>query len=125
METAESLGFEHQGSRGPAYGEAFRDNHRTAVNDAVLAEQLWRSTGLALALRELKLDGAVAVGLNPNLRFYRWESLGLSHWLASWHGRLRMAAWRTGLLFGIVTLLQRQRRRLAAGTPPGRSLAST
>lgn len=71
VETAESLGFQHQGSRGPAYGEAFRDNDRISVNDQALADQLWVSTGLAQALRECNLDGAQPVGLNSNLRFYR------------------------------------------------------
>ena len=128
VETAESMGFQHQGSRGAAYGEgeqghepgrgaaagaltrprprrahvyflpwppsakarnepiprwhwfsrpaAFRDNDRIQLTDAALAEQLWQSTGLALALRDLQIDGARAVGLNPNLRFYRWAVAG-------------------------------------------------
>jgi hypothetical protein len=31
IDAAESLGFQHQGSGGPAAGEAFRDNERVSV----------------------------------------------------------------------------------------------
>ncbi|PPS03447.1 hypothetical protein GOBAR_AA17199 [Gossypium barbadense] len=38
IKAAESAGFEHQGSLGPAKGEAYRDNDRIAVNDPALAD---------------------------------------------------------------------------------------
>jgi hypothetical protein len=31
IDAAEALGFQHQSSRGPAYGEAFRDNQRITL----------------------------------------------------------------------------------------------
>ncbi|CAF1754257.1 hypothetical protein HID58_087448 [Brassica napus] len=73
VKIAESLGFTHQGSRGPAYGEAFRDNHRISVNDPVLADTLWRS-GLSNLFTDIKIRRKVAVGLNPNIRFYRYSA---------------------------------------------------
>ncbi|KAJ9679178.1 hypothetical protein PVL29_021187 [Vitis rotundifolia] len=47
VKIAESMGFTHQGSLGPTKGEAYRDNDR--------------------------IRGKVAVGLNPNIRFYRYK----------------------------------------------------
>ncbi|CAN8302228.1 unnamed protein product [Cochlearia groenlandica] len=73
VKIAESLGFAHQGSRGPAYGEAFRDNHRISVNDPVLADTIWQS-GLSDLFTDIKIRRKVAVGLNPNLRFYRYSA---------------------------------------------------
>ncbi|KAF8058110.1 hypothetical protein HT031_005770 [Scenedesmus sp. PABB004] len=72
IDVAEAAGFEWQSSRGPAHGEAFRDNHRISFQDEALADALWRATGLAQAFAGLELDGAAAVGLNPNIRFYRY-----------------------------------------------------
>lgn len=69
---AEGLGFSHQGSLGPARGEAFRDNDRISVQDGILAENLWRS-GLCRVFTDIKLEGKSAVGLNPNIRFYRYK----------------------------------------------------
>jgi hypothetical protein len=69
---AEALGFAPQGSRGAAFGEAFRDNGRAAVHDAALAARLWRGTGLGAALAGLAADGDEPVGLNPNVRLYRY-----------------------------------------------------
>ncbi|GAU15487.1 hypothetical protein TSUD_45250 [Trifolium subterraneum] len=43
IETAEGIGFTHQGSLGPAKGEAYRDNDRISVNDPVLADSIWDS----------------------------------------------------------------------------------
>ncbi|CAE6220384.1 unnamed protein product [Arabidopsis arenosa] len=71
VKIAESLGFTHQGSRGPAYGEAYRDNHRISVNDPVLADSIWQS-GLSNLFTDIKIRRKVAVGLNPNIRFYRY-----------------------------------------------------
>lgn len=75
VETAEARGFEHQGSRGPKYGEAFRDNHRLSFQDPKLAEHLWSGTGLAEAFRGCsEFDSEEAVGLNSNLRVYRYSA---------------------------------------------------
>ncbi|EPS68878.1 hypothetical protein M569_05890, partial [Genlisea aurea] len=70
---AESIGFVHQGSLGPAKGEAFRDNDRISVNDPVLCRNIWEA-GLDQAFSGFKISGKVAVGLNPNIRFYRYTS---------------------------------------------------
>lgn len=72
VEVAESLGFTHQGSRGPAYGEAYRDNDRISVGDPVLAENIWLA-GLKRIFDDIKLPGKVPIGLNPNIRFYRYK----------------------------------------------------
>lgn len=71
IKAAESIGFVHQGSLGPAKGEAYRDNDRIAVNDPVLADALWE-TGLSKLLSHLTIRGKVPVGLNPNIRLYRF-----------------------------------------------------
>ncbi|XP_078154534.1 2-oxoglutarate (2OG) and Fe(II)-dependent oxygenase superfamily protein [Carex rostrata] len=71
IETAESLGFVHQGSQGPTKGEAFRDNHRISVNDPQLARSIWES-GLSAIFQDIKIRGKIAAGLNPNIRFYRY-----------------------------------------------------
>ncbi|XP_076906815.1 uncharacterized protein LOC143563065 [Bidens hawaiensis] len=72
IKAAESIGFVHQGSLGPAKGEAYRDNDRIAVNDPVLADTLWE-TGLSKLLSHLTIRGKVPVGLNPNIRLYRYK----------------------------------------------------
>ncbi|XP_077235059.1 2-oxoglutarate (2OG) and Fe(II)-dependent oxygenase superfamily protein [Tasmannia lanceolata] len=72
IEAAESLGFVHQGSLGPTKGEAYRDNDRISVNDPVLAQGIWES-GLKKIFVDIKVRGKVAVGLNPNIRFYRYK----------------------------------------------------
>ncbi|XP_020531318.1 uncharacterized protein LOC18447815 isoform X2 [Amborella trichopoda] len=69
---AESMGFSHQGSLGPAKGEAYRDNDRISVNDPILAETLWHC-GLQNMFTDIKIRGKVAVGLNPSIRFYRYN----------------------------------------------------
>ncbi|KAG8479403.1 hypothetical protein CXB51_029114 [Gossypium anomalum] len=73
IKAAESAGFEHQGSLGPAKGEAYRGNDRIAVNDPALADMVWQS-GLSKLLFDIKIRGKVAVGLNPNIRFYRYST---------------------------------------------------
>ncbi|KAL3524221.1 hypothetical protein ACH5RR_017055 [Cinchona calisaya] len=73
IEAAESIGFVHQGSLGPTKGEAYRDNDRISVNDPVLADSIWDS-GLNKLLSDLKIRGKAAIGLNPNLRFYRYRA---------------------------------------------------
>ncbi|XP_020572176.1 uncharacterized protein LOC110019002 [Phalaenopsis equestris] len=72
IEVAELIGFVHQGSLGPTKGEAYRDNDRISVNDPILAESLWES-GLNKVFDDIKLYGKAAVGLNPNIRFYRYK----------------------------------------------------
>ncbi|XP_010255579.1 PREDICTED: uncharacterized protein LOC104596209 [Nelumbo nucifera] len=72
IKAAESIGFVHQGSLGPTKGEAYRDNDRISVNDPVLAETIWES-GLKSFFTDIKIRGKVAVGLNPNIRFYRYK----------------------------------------------------
>lgn len=71
VEAAESLGFAHQGSLGPTRGEAFRDNDRISVNHPVLAEAIWES-GLKNIFSDVHVQKRRAVGLNPNIRFYRY-----------------------------------------------------
>lgn len=70
IKAAESIGFAHQGSLGPTKGEAYRDNDRITVNDPLLADTIWVS-GLNQLFSDIKIRGKVAVGLNPNIRFYR------------------------------------------------------
>ncbi|ESW15352.1 hypothetical protein PHAVU_007G065700 [Phaseolus vulgaris] len=72
VKNAESIGFAHQGSLGPTYGEAYRDNDRISVDDPVLADTIWES-GLSKLFSDIKIRGKVAVGLNPNIRLYRYK----------------------------------------------------
>ncbi|XP_048127360.1 uncharacterized protein LOC115732384 isoform X5 [Rhodamnia argentea] len=59
-------------SLGPTKGEAYRDNDRISVTDPLLANAIWES-GLNKLFSDIKIRGRVAVGLNPNLRFYRYN----------------------------------------------------
>ncbi|KAL5567775.1 hypothetical protein UlMin_024350 [Ulmus minor] len=72
IKAAETIGFVHQGSLGPLKGEAYRDNDRIAVNDPALADAIWVS-GLNQLFSDIKIRGKVAVGLNPNIRLYRYK----------------------------------------------------
>ena len=76
VEFADRMGWKHQSSRGPKYGEAFRDNDRVQVHSPEIAALLWEC-GLGRAfeatVREGALGGARVVGLNPNIRLYRYE----------------------------------------------------
>ncbi|KAK9292950.1 hypothetical protein L1049_020932 [Liquidambar formosana] len=72
IKAAESIGFVHQGSLGPTKGEAFRDNDRISVNDPILADMIWES-GLNKLFSDIKIRGKVAVGMNPNIRLYRYK----------------------------------------------------
>ncbi|XVF09754.1 hypothetical protein REPUB_Repub07fG0123000 [Reevesia pubescens] len=72
IKAAESIGFEHQGSLGPTKGEAYRDNDRLSVNDPTLADTIWQS-GLNKLFSDIKIRGKVAVGMNPNIRLYRYK----------------------------------------------------
>lgn len=71
---AEAVGFQHSTSRGPAYGEAFRDNHRIQFSDQAFADHLWQATGLAELVGGLEDEDGTAVGLNPNIRIYRYNA---------------------------------------------------
>ncbi len=71
IKAAEARGLEHQGSLGPAMGEAFRDNERLAVSDPSLAQKLWNA-GLEKLFKDITIEGKLPVGLNPNIRFYRY-----------------------------------------------------
>ncbi|XP_024536364.1 uncharacterized protein LOC9630609 [Selaginella moellendorffii] len=69
---AEKLGFQHHGSLGPSKGEAFRDNDRISLHSQALADQLWNA-GLAALFDGIESNGRIATGLNPNIRFYRYN----------------------------------------------------
>jgi hypothetical protein len=55
--------------------QAFRDNHRVQFQDPQLAEHLWTATGLRQLCSGLQGEdkGDAAVGLNPNIRIYRYQ----------------------------------------------------
>lgn len=72
VETAERLGLEHQGSRGAAHGEAHRDNERIAFQDEAFAKHLWQMSGLADVFWKMDLDTQTAIGLNSNVRLYKY-----------------------------------------------------
>ncbi|KAI1463700.1 uncharacterized protein F4812DRAFT_463528 [Daldinia caldariorum] len=60
----------------PKRGEALRVNDRFQIDDARFAEKLWLETGLKDALLDESsrhLWGGDAVGLNPNIRVYRYS----------------------------------------------------
>jgi hypothetical protein len=54
------------------HAQAYRDNGRLAVIDEAYAQQLWESTGLWEMCQGIEFEGKSPVGLNPNLRFYRY-----------------------------------------------------
>lgn len=68
---AEARGLEHQGSGGPAKGEAFRDNERLSDYNVELAHMLWQA-GLREFFQDVAVGRKVAVGLSPNIRLYRY-----------------------------------------------------
>ncbi|XP_028768522.1 uncharacterized protein LOC114726124 isoform X2 [Neltuma alba] len=72
IKVAEAIGFSHQGSLGPTKGEAYRDNDRISVHDPALADTIWES-GLDKVFSDIRIRGKVAVGLNPNIRLYRYN----------------------------------------------------
>ena len=72
IQAAEALGFAHQGSRGPAAGEAVRDNGRLALADARWAAGLWRVLRPAVVGALPQADAELAVGLYDHIRVYRY-----------------------------------------------------
>ena len=67
---AETEGFELQTSRGPAYGEAERHHYRLSFDDAGYASALWGT--LQPTLQGLRLGGRAPLGLNENIRIYKY-----------------------------------------------------
>lgn len=73
IDCAEKIGFTHQSSRGAAFGEAYRDNHRVSILDTSLSQQLWSALRFESILAyTTKTDKAIPISLNPNFRFYRY-----------------------------------------------------
>ncbi|KAK2053760.1 hypothetical protein LY76DRAFT_258310 [Colletotrichum caudatum] len=60
----------------PKRGEAVRVNDRFQVQDAAFAQRLWDETGLRESLDQEDVQGlwgGEVVGLNPNIRIYRYS----------------------------------------------------
>ncbi|KAJ0145442.1 hypothetical protein CTA2_1020, partial [Colletotrichum tanaceti] len=60
----------------PKRGEAVRVNDRFQVQDAGFAQRLWTETGLRESLGQEDIQGlwgGEVVGLNPNIRIYRYS----------------------------------------------------
>jgi hypothetical protein len=53
--------------------QAYRDNHRIAVDDRSLAAALWENTGMCDVCAALQYNGKPAIGLHRNIRFYRYS----------------------------------------------------
>ena len=70
---ATSPHFTHQASRRPAVGEALRSCGRVSVLDAAFARQLWKALQGVLLPGLPSAERTAAVGLNPNIRAYRYE----------------------------------------------------
>ncbi|POY71955.1 hypothetical protein BMF94_4964 [Rhodotorula taiwanensis] len=59
----------------PKRGEAERTNERMSLHEPALAGRLWNDTGLREACASLEgRNGRRAVGLNPNMRLYRYPA---------------------------------------------------
>ncbi len=55
--------------------QAHRDNERIAFQDDAFAKHLWQMSGLADVFKHMDLDdGQAAVGLNPNIRLYKYAT---------------------------------------------------
>lgn len=65
--------FVHQGSRGPAAGEALRSCGRCSVIDHAFARMLWKAVAPAITPGLPPRERGAAVGLNPNIRAYRYD----------------------------------------------------
>ena len=74
VDAADASGYDHATSRGPRFGEAYRDHGRANFEDPRLADALWDDTGLreAIVAAVGPVRGRVAAGLNPALRVYRY-----------------------------------------------------
>jgi len=60
----------------PKKGDAVRVNDRFQIDDAVFAERLWSETGLSEvvgSVEDVNLWGGEVLGLNPNIRIYRYS----------------------------------------------------
>jgi hypothetical protein len=60
----------------PKKGDAVRVNDRYQIDDPAFAERLWSQTALKTLITEAKrneLWGGEVVGLNPNIRIYRYS----------------------------------------------------
>ncbi len=71
---SEGFGFEEATvglSSGAKMMKGARDNFRAEVDDAQLAERIWREVEADFPAR---IEGVRAVGLNPHFRFYRYEN---------------------------------------------------
>ena len=51
--------------------QAVRCNDRIAIKSQDLADRLWANTGLKAVFADIRKNGLHAIGLNPNVRFYR------------------------------------------------------
>lgn len=45
------------------------------MNVQAIADMLWHQTGLSKLLKSYRVDGQTAVGCNPNIRFYRSDTM--------------------------------------------------
>lgn len=60
----------------PKKGDAVRVNDRFQIDDAGFAQRLWSETGLSeviASVEDEKLWGGEVLGLNPNIRIYRYS----------------------------------------------------
>lgn len=60
----------------PKKGDAVRVNDRFQIDDAGFAQRLWSETGLSEvvgSVEDTKLWGGEVLGLNPNIRIYRYS----------------------------------------------------
>ena len=73
-QAADARGYEHATSRGPRFGEAYRDHGRARYQDETLTDRIWRDTGLGDALVSSlpAVHEGTPIGLNPALRVYRY-----------------------------------------------------
>ncbi|KAL0478284.1 hypothetical protein AKO1_008527 [Acrasis kona] len=67
IELSEGMNYEQTERGPPKRGYAFRDNDRILVNNQKFADHVWEA-GLKDAIND-----ADAVGLNPNIRFYKYS----------------------------------------------------
>ncbi|MDB5390066.1 MAG: putative iron-regulated protein [Planctomycetaceae bacterium] len=73
IDRGEALGFQRAAVRtasGPQMRSDIRDNDRTEFTDTNLATELWQR---CLPFVPRVLEGAVAVGLDENFRYYRYD----------------------------------------------------